>query len=98
MKKSLFLVLILIIQSVYSQIVSYDNTFAVNGKHTITAGATANYLTKILQHTDESIYFTYARDNAILNSPECVVSKLHPNGTLDSTFGNNGETVIKQLF
>ncbi|MGE8528144.1 T9SS type A sorting domain-containing protein [Chryseobacterium rhizosphaerae] len=98
MKKSLFLVLILIIQSVYSQIVSYDNTFAVNGKHTITAGATVNYLTKILQHTDESIYFTYARDNAILNSPECVVSKLHPNGTLDSTFGNNGETVISNYF
>ncbi|MCQ9639999.1 T9SS type A sorting domain-containing protein [Chryseobacterium sp. WG14] len=98
MKKSLFLVLILIIQSVYSQIISYDNSFAVNGKYAIAAGTNASYPTKILQHTDENIYFTYARDNAVLSSPECVVSKLNPNGTLDSAFGNNGETVISNYF
>lgn len=98
MKKSLLLAFILIIQSVCSQIISYDNSFSLNGKYTITANPDSNYRTKIVQNTDESMYFTYARDNTVLGSPEYVISKLTSNGTLDSSFGNNGEIVISNYY
>ncbi|MDH6252762.1 putative delta-60 repeat protein [Chryseobacterium sp. H1D6B] len=98
MKKKLLLAFILIIQNVCAQIVSYDNSFASTGKYTVTASINTSYRKKIIKNTDGSIYFTYARDNASLGSPECVISKLNPNGTLDSSFGNNGETVISNYY
>ncbi|MCS3529785.1 T9SS type A sorting domain-containing protein [Chryseobacterium sp. JUb7] len=98
MKKNLFLVLLFVVQSAFAQIVSYDNTFASNGKYTVTASINTSYRKRIVQNTDGSIYFTYARENASLNSPECVISKLTPAGALDSSFGNNGETIISNYY
>lgn len=98
MKKKLLFAFILIIQNAYAQIVSYDNTFASSGKYTLTTAVNSNYQTKILQNADKSIYFTYARDNASLGSPECVISKLTPSGILDTSFGNNGETIISNSY
>lgn len=96
MIKNLFLVLLFAVQTTFAQILSYDNSFASNGKYNFTG---ANYYeTRILQNSDNSIYFTYSKDNPSLTSPECVVSKLTANGTVDTSFGNNGETVINNYF
>ncbi|WP_185117627.1 T9SS type A sorting domain-containing protein [Chryseobacterium sp. PMSZPI] len=97
MIKNLLLPCILMVQSVSAQIVSYDNSFASNGKYAIT-GSNNNYKTKLVKNSDKSVYFTYARDNSSLGSPECVISKLKSNGTVDSSFGSNGETVISNYF
>ncbi|PWN63653.1 hypothetical protein C1631_022040 [Chryseobacterium phosphatilyticum] len=97
MIKKLFLSCILMIQSVSAQIVSYDASFGSNGKHTI-MGANNSYRTKIVKNSDESMYFTYARDNSSLGSPISVISKLNANGTVDSSFGNNGETLINDYY
>ncbi|MGK6343783.1 T9SS type A sorting domain-containing protein [Chryseobacterium sp. DT-3] len=96
MTKNLFLVLLLAVQTAFAQILSYDNSFASNGKYTFTG---ANYYeTRIVQNSDNSIYFTYAKNNPSLGSPECAVSKLNANGTVDISFGNNGETIINNYF
>lgn len=84
-------------QSFYAQIISYDNNFASNGKFAI-HNANNSYKARIVQNTDQSIYFTYAKDDATMGSPIYVLSKLHPNGTVDTSFGNNGETVINNYF
>lgn len=97
MTKNLLIAFILMAQSFYSQIVSYDNSFALNGKFTIPA-ANNFYRSRIAQNADGSIYFTYAKDDASQGSPIYVLSKLHPNGTLDTSFGNNGETIISNYF
>lgn len=97
MIKNLLLPCILMIQSVSAQIVSYDNNFASNGKYAIT-GSDNNYKTKIIKNSDNSVYFTYARENSSPGTPECVISKLNSNGTVDSSFGNNGEIVISNYF
>lgn len=96
MTKKLFLVLLLAAQAAFGQILSYDNSFASNGKYTLTS---ANYYeTRIVQNSDNSIYFTYAKDNPSLAGPECAISKLNANGTVDTSFGNNGETIISNYF
>lgn len=77
-------------QMVSAQITSYDNSFASNGKYTI-AGASDSYYTNILQHSDGSLYFTYVKENM---TTEVVLSKLHINGTVDTSFGVNGEVSI----
>ncbi|GAA4152087.1 hypothetical protein GCM10022217_06580 [Chryseobacterium ginsenosidimutans] len=97
MTKNLFLILLLAVQTAFAQILSYDNSFASNGKYTIT-GSNNYYWNRIVQNSDNSIYFTYAKDNPSLGSPECVVSKLNANGTVDTSFGNNGETIINNYF
>ncbi|GEN70498.1 T9SS type A sorting domain-containing protein [Chryseobacterium lathyri] len=92
MKKILLLGLLMVIQSVSAQIISYDSSFALNGKYLIpTASSSSN--TQIIQNTDGSIYFTYLKDN-ISGNPETALSKLTPSGIVDLSFGNNGETII----
>ncbi|WP_160139310.1 T9SS type A sorting domain-containing protein [Chryseobacterium sp. c4a] len=97
MIKHLLLPCILMIQSVSAQITSYDTSFASNGKYTIT-GSNTSYNTKIVQNPDKSLYFTYAKNNSSSNNAECVISKLNANGTVDSSFGNNGETIISNYY
>lgn len=97
MKKNLLIAFILMAQSFYAQIVSYDNSFASNGKFVITA-ANNSYRSRIIQNADGSVYLTYAKDDASQGSPIYVLSKLHPNGAVDTSFGNNGETMINNYF
>jgi uncharacterized delta-60 repeat protein len=97
MRKLLFLVLLTVVHSAFAQILSYDNSFASNGKYTVT-GSDNYYWNRIIQNSDNSIYFTYAKDNPSLGSAECVISKLNANGTVDTSFGNNGETIINNYF
>jgi uncharacterized delta-60 repeat protein len=85
------------IQSVSAQIISYDNSFASNGKHTITGGNDI-YRTGMIQNPDKSLYFTYSRNNSTSANPLYIVSKLKANGTIDSSFGNNGETIISDYY
>lgn len=85
------------IQSVSAQILSYDTSFASGGRHTIPGGNTI-YRTGIIQNADQSIYFTYTRNNASTGTSEYIVSKLSANGILDSSFGNNGETIITDYY
>ncbi|WP_308005256.1 T9SS type A sorting domain-containing protein [uncultured Chryseobacterium sp.] len=97
MRKLLFLVLLTVVHLTFAQILSYDSSFASNGKYTVT-GSNNYYWNRIIQNSDNSIYFTYAKDNPSLGAPECVVSKLNANGTVDISFGNNGETIISNYF
>lgn len=97
MKKKLLLALLLAIQCAFAQTLSYDSSFASNGKYNIT-GSNNYYWNRIIQNSDNSIYFTYAKDNPSLGSLECVISKLNANGTVDASFGNNGETIINNYF
>lgn len=97
MKKKLLLALLLAAQTTFGQILSYDSSFASNGKYTVT-GSNNYYWNRITQNSDNSIYFTYAKDNPSLGSAECVISKLNANGTADTSFGNNGETIINNYF
>ncbi|WP_347219074.1 T9SS type A sorting domain-containing protein [Chryseobacterium sp.] len=89
MKKNLLLAT-LVAQGISAQIMSYDNNFASNGKYTIPQ-ASNSYYTNILQHSDGSLYFTYIKENT---TTEIVLSKLTPNGTVDTSFGTNGEVNI----
>lgn len=96
MIKNLLLPCILMIQSVSAQIVSYDNSFASSGRYTI--GGNNIYRTGIAQNPDQSIYFTYSRNGSSPATPEYIISKLNANGTIDSSFGNNGETIISDYY
>lgn len=89
MKKNLVLVT-LVAQGISAQITSYDSNFASNGKYTI-AEASNSYNNNIVQHSDGSIYFTYIKGSV---TTEVVLSKLNTNGTLDTSFGLNGEVSI----
>ncbi|MEJ5106884.1 T9SS type A sorting domain-containing protein [Chryseobacterium sp. MYb328] len=97
MIKKLLLPCILMIQSVSAQIVSYDNSFASSGRYAITNNNNI-YRTGIVQNPDKSIYFTYTRSSSSPAGPEYIVSKLNANGTIDSSFGNNGETIIPDYY
>lgn len=46
------------------------------------------------QNLDGSIYFTYSKDNPTSGNYESFLSKLTPNGAIDSSFGNNGELTL----
>lgn len=89
MKKNLLLAA-LAAQGISAQIISYDNSFASNGKYTI-AGASHSYSTNILQDSDGSLYFTYIKESA---TTEVVLSKLNSNGTINTSFGTSGEVSI----
>lgn len=89
MKKILFLT-ILAIQNIAAQIISYDNSFASNGKFTITNASNQHYI-NLTATTDGSLYFTYAKES---NIGTTFLSKLNTNGTIDSSFGNSGEVSI----
>ncbi|SDJ68029.1 T9SS type A sorting domain-containing protein [Chryseobacterium jejuense] len=86
MKKNLLLVT-LVTQAISAQITSYDNNFASHGKYTI-AEASSSHYNNIVQNSDGSLYFTYIKQSA---ATEVVLSKLNPNGTVDTSFGLNGE-------
>ncbi|MGE8552765.1 MAG: T9SS type A sorting domain-containing protein [Chryseobacterium jejuense] len=89
MKKNLLLVT-LVTQAISAQITSYDNNFASNGKYTITEASNSHY-NNIVQNSDGSLYFTYIKGSA---TTEVVLSKLNANGTVDTSFGLNGEVSI----
>ncbi|MBP2619265.1 T9SS type A sorting domain-containing protein [Chryseobacterium jejuense] len=92
MKKNLLLVT-LVTQGISAQITSYDNSFAFNGKYTI-AEASNSYYNNIVQHSDGSLYFTYIKESA---TTEVVLSRLNANGTVDTSFGFNGEVSIPYI-
>lgn len=85
----------------FAQILTKDISFATNGVYTSTASylnSPLPYFTGFAQNADGSIYFTYS-PNPTLTSPSTastttVLSKLTSNGTLDTSFGNNGELVL----
>ncbi|MGE8537078.1 MAG: T9SS type A sorting domain-containing protein [Chryseobacterium sp.] len=85
--KKILLLAILVIQNISAQIVSKDNLFASNGIY-----STPNYdaWSKMVQNSDGNIYFTYTKNTGMTPSPS-FLSKLTATGTIDTTFGNNGE-------
>jgi uncharacterized delta-60 repeat protein len=72
----------------FAQILTKDASFATNGVYT----STIPYFTGFTQSADGSIYFTYSP-----TLTTTVLSKLTSNGTLDTSFGNNGELVLNNL-
>ncbi|KXH79647.1 T9SS type A sorting domain-containing protein [Chryseobacterium kwangjuense] len=92
MKKNLLLVLLSAVQISFAQITSKDNTFASNGIHTIASTNNTVAWSRMVQNPDGSIYFTYNRNNSSTGGLEkSFLSKLNVNGTVDHTFGTNGE-------
>ena len=86
MKKNLFPVLLLAVQTAFAQIISKDNSFASNGIYSMTS----NYAwSKMIQASNGDIYYTFNKDNA--TPLTTFVSKLSANGNPDTAFGNNGE-------
>ncbi|PQA96904.1 hypothetical protein B0A69_02230 [Chryseobacterium shigense] len=90
MKKFLLLV-VLVAHTISAQIISKDNTFASNGIHSITGNIAWS---KMIQSSNGSIYFTYAKNNPATGLSETILSKLNPDGTTDSSFGNTGVVTI----
>lgn len=88
MIKQLILIFILLTQNAFSQIISKDNSFATNGKFTISGNN--NYWSRMIQNPDGSIYFTYNK-NDISGAGKSFLSKLTANGIVDTFFGVNGE-------
>ncbi|KMQ60292.1 hypothetical protein ACM46_18995 [Chryseobacterium angstadtii] len=88
MKKKLFLVLLMAVQTSFAQIISKDPTFASNGVAEIPSNSIGNAY-QMVQNSNGEIYFTYNVDVAS-GVTHGFVSKLTPNGTPDSSFGNNG--------
>lgn len=91
MKKNLFLVLLFVVQYSFAQIVSYDNSFASSGIHSIASNISINDWSRMVQNSDGSIYFTYSKNNNNTGLPESFLSKLTANGIIDTSFGTNGE-------
>ena len=99
--KFILLAIIAFANFTFAQILTKDASFATNGVYTSTASylnSPLPYFTGFAQSTDGSIYFTYS-PNPTLTSPSTastttVLSKLTSNGTLDTSFGNNGELVL----
>ncbi|CAI8703333.1 T9SS type A sorting domain-containing protein [Chryseobacterium sp. IT-36CA2] len=88
MIKKLILIFILLTQSAFSQIISKDNSFASNGKFTISGNN--NYWSRMFQNPDGSIYFIYNKNNSS-GTEKSFLSKLTATGIVDTTFGLNGE-------
>lgn len=84
MKKQLFLLLLLAVQTAFAQIISKDLSFASNGVSNV---ANYTYAWTMAQDSNGSIYSSYS----IPNGTETFVYKLTANGVLDSNFGNNGK-------
>lgn len=91
MKLKLFMLAIMALApSSFAQILTKDLSFATNGIYTAPfPSGPFNFFSGYAQSADGSIYFTYSP-----TSTTTVLTKLTSNGTLDNTFGNNGELVL----
>ncbi len=85
--KKILLLAILIVQGVSAQIVSKDQSFATNGIYSMTENTAWSAM---VQNSDGSISFTYAKENATSGLRSSFLSKLTANGALDFSFGTNG--------
>lgn len=103
MKKNLFLIAIMVMQCISAQILSKDNTFALNGVYTIPSslpGSSSNasgYWSRMVQNQDGGVYFTYIRNNTVTGDNETVMSKTNSAGNIDTTFGFNGQAMVTSL-
>ncbi|AZB01970.1 T9SS C-terminal target domain-containing protein [Chryseobacterium joostei] len=97
-KLNLALFLSLPIQTFFAQIISKDPSFGVNGEYTVTpinvptGGIYQNMGGQILQHPDGSLYYSSFPGYTFPGGIDVTSTrKLSSNGTLDTSFGNNGE-------
>lgn len=81
MTKTIFFVLLLVVQTAFSQNIYKDPGFASNGVYNVN-----NYAWSMAQDTSGRIYSSYS----LPNTNESFVFRLTTQGNLDSTFGNNG--------
>lgn len=84
MTKTLLLVLLLVVQTAFSQNLYKDPSFASNGVYSL--DNCINYSWAISQDSAGRIYSSYS----VLSTNESFVFRLTTQGNLDSTFGNNG--------
>lgn len=88
--KFILLAIIAFANLTFAQILTKDASFATNGVYTAPFPSNQlNFFSGHAQSTDGSIYFTYSP-----TSTTTVLSKLTSNGTLDTSFGNNGELIL----
>ncbi|MCS4305077.1 T9SS type A sorting domain-containing protein [Chryseobacterium sp. BIGb0232] len=86
MKKNLLLAT-LIVQSLSAQIISKDQAFATSGIYSMVENTVWSAM---VQNSDSSIFFTYAKENTTSGLRDSFLSKLTVNGTVDYSFGTNG--------
>ncbi len=80
-----------------AQIVGKDNTFASNGKFTVSNSVNSVndvFGSRMLQNQDGSIYFTSLIGDPSTGYKQTALSKINNAGVLDTTFGINGKTVV----
>lgn len=92
MTKNLFIVLLLVAQTAFAQIISKDPSFATNGKYPMPGNLTWS----MAQNPGGEIYFSHntSISSSPLNVTGSYVSKLTANGILDTNFGVNGKVQL----
>ncbi|USL95313.1 T9SS type A sorting domain-containing protein [Riemerella anatipestifer] len=91
MIKKIFFLTLISSNIAFSQISSLDGTFAINGIYTQNESSKQWDNSKLLQLDDGSLYFIRQRTNSVTNKEEDIITKLTPNGNIDTSFGVNGE-------
>lgn len=87
MTKNLFIVLLLVAQTAFAQIISKDPNFATNGKYPMPGNLTWS----MVQNPNGETYFTHNTNTSTpINVTATYVSKLTTGGILDTSFGVNG--------
>ncbi|MGE8552764.1 MAG: T9SS type A sorting domain-containing protein [Chryseobacterium jejuense] len=87
MTKNLFIVLLLVAQNAFAQIISKDPNFATNGKYPMPGNLTWS----MVQNPNGETYFTHNTNTSNpINVTATYLSKLTTSGILDTTFGVNG--------
>ena len=92
MKQTLLLALLFIccFQTLYSQTGSLDRSFGKNGIVKTNAGSDFHYYItgyQVLLQSDKAIYALIDKDSY------SIITKRHPDGSLDSSYGENGYSV-----
>lgn len=88
-KNYFFYFIILTFNVFYSQNVILDTTFGINGIIEMPFDSSGNDISKSLLLPNGKIVFTSTKINGA-NNNEVFITKINPNGTIDTSFGVNG--------
>jgi uncharacterized delta-60 repeat protein len=88
MQKIYIYITILISTISYSQVI-IDNTFGTNGITEMPFDSSGNDISKSILLTNGKIIFVSTKINGV-NNNEVFITRVNPNGTIDTSFGTNG--------
>ena len=85
--------LCLIALSSFAQQGTLDSTFSGDGKLILSPSISHDNANAVVIQPDSSILFTGVTTTQLSTSFDVIIGRLHPDGTLDSSFGTNGYVV-----